>query len=88
MPRFDVEAHCNEIASFGGAFSESLNSACFEQEQDAYDGLKSDWDRLPTDMKQHCQEIAEFGGGGSYSLLQACIQQEAEAAAKPKTFSY
>ena len=88
MPRYDVKAHCAEIASFGGSYSESLNQSCFEMEQVAYDGLKPGWDALPSAMRTHCDEIARFGESGSYSLLEACIQQEAKAASSPKSFKY
>ena len=88
MPRFDVEAHCKEIASYGGSFSESLNRSCFDMEQAAYDSLKPDWDGLPSAMQLHCEDIARYAGSGSYSLLESCVQQEAKAASAAKTFRY
>lgn len=84
-PRYDVEAHCKEVASFGGTYSASLDNACLDQEQMAYDALKADWTNVPTDARAHCDEVARFGGHGSYNLLQACIQQETKArGARPK----
>lgn len=79
VPRFDVEAHCEKIASFGGSYSAVLDEACFAQEQQAYDRLKPMWPQLPAEMAAHCEKIASFGGPGSYTLMEACVQQEMQA---------
>lgn len=90
MPRFDVEAHCKQIASFGGSYSAVLDKACFDQEQQAYDRLKPVFGQLTDAMSAHCEQIASFGGPGSYTLLEACISQEIQAAGDKagKTFKY
>jgi hypothetical protein len=88
MPRYQVEAHCKEIASFGGSYSASLFNACFDMEQVAYNGLKPRWDRLPHAMRGHCDDIASFGGPGSYALLESCVQMEEAASSTTKKFNY
>ena len=46
LPRYDVEAHCDQVASFGGNPSEMIRQGCFQQEQAAYDKLSNDVDQL------------------------------------------
>jgi hypothetical protein len=69
IPQYDVERHCNKIASFGGDYSATLNNACMRQEQSAYDALKMGWGSYPSQVLDHCDRIASFGGDGSYTLL-------------------
>jgi hypothetical protein len=80
VPRFDVERHCKEVASFGGTYSAALDKSCFDMEQSAYDNLKARWSEVSSSMAAHCSEVAAFGGPGSYSLLESCIRMESEAA--------
>lgn len=40
VPRFDVEAHCEELAGFGGDHSNTMYNTCIDVEQSAYNGLK------------------------------------------------
>lgn len=80
LPRFDVEAHCKKVASFGGSYSATLDESCFSMEQGAYDGLKPEWSGLPTNVRRHCEKVAAFGGDGSYSLLESCVRMEVESA--------
>lgn len=79
LPRFDVDRHCQEVASFGGAPSEVIRSGCFDMEQSAYDKLKDSWSDIPGSTRKHCLEVATFGGPGSYSLLEGCLQMERSA---------
>ena len=79
LPRFDVEAHCRAVASFGGNYSAVLDRGCFDLEQKAYDGLKGAWPSLPGSVRDHCTGVATFGGRGSYSLLEGCVKLETEA---------
>jgi hypothetical protein len=79
LPRFDVQAHCRQVAAFGGAMSQSLLGSCVDMEQSAYDGLKPTWHQLPDAARSHCLMVARFGGPGSYSLLQSCLQMETAA---------
>ena len=88
MPRYDVEAHCKQVASVGGAYSASLYNGCFDMEQSAYNSLRSRWDGLPASMRKHCDDVASFAGVGSYSLLEGCIRMEEDAARQPKKFEY
>ena len=43
MPRFDVDAHCRQVAGFGGSFSDTILGSCVDMEQSAYDGMKAGW---------------------------------------------
>jgi len=86
VPRFDVEAHCEEVAEFGGGSHQIFNS-CMQMEQNAYNGLKGQWANTSGRIRNHCQEVAEFGGG-SYQILQSCMQMEESAAGNRETFSF
>lgn len=86
VPRFDVEAHCEEVADFGGGSHQIFNS-CMQMEQSAYNGLKDHWANTSGRILKHCQEVAEFSGG-SYQILQSCIQMEESAAGSRETFSF
>ncbi|QTP60943.1 hypothetical protein HNO53_20825 [Billgrantia antri] len=88
MPRYDVEAHCEEIASFGGEFSNMTYNGCIQMEQSAYDGLKGQWASLPGNIQRHCDEIATFASPGSYSTLQGCVQMEVSAGQNRGQFSF
>lgn len=81
LSRFDVNRQCDEIASFGGSYSEMTKQGCMQMEQQAYNQLKPAWGSIPEAMQTLCLEIASFGGPGSYSTLQGCIQMEQSAAA-------
>ena len=87
-PHYDAEAHCKQVANFGGSYSASLDNACLSQEQQAYDALKAQWIDVPVEARSHCDQVASFGGTGSYSLLQACIQQEMQARGSRPKFQY
>lgn len=88
IPRFDVETQCEQIAGFGGEFSNSTYNGCIAMEQSAYDRLKQSWDSIPSGIRSQCIEIATFGGPGSYSTLGGCIDMETQAAANKKSFSF
>lgn len=88
LPRFDVEAHCKQVASFGGAASSTLMNGCMDIEQKAYNALKDAWDEIPEQTRQHCQQVATFGGGGSYQLLEGCVDLEMKASSQPRKFQY
>ncbi len=86
MPRFDVEAHCEEVAEFAGGSHQIFNS-CIQMEQNAYNGLKGRWANVSGRIRGHCQEVAEFSGG-SYQILQSCVQMEEDAAGNRQSFSF
>ena len=50
LPRFPVEAHCRQVAGFGGSYSQSLYGGCMDMEQQAYDKLQKTWMTLPQSM--------------------------------------
>jgi hypothetical protein len=89
-PRFDVRAHCREVASFGGSYSAVLDKRCSDLEQTAYDNLLPIWAQLPIEMKKHCTEVARVRRSGSYSLLEGCVSLEINAASARarSTFRY
>jgi hypothetical protein len=90
VPRYNVDAHCKEVASVGGNYSEMLFGACMDEEQGSYNSLKPAWSHLPGAMRAHCDEVATVGGSGSYMLLKACVDQEQAAARSNanKSFHY
>ncbi|MBO9428194.1 hypothetical protein [Sulfitobacter sp. R18_1] len=86
IPRYGVEAYCQEVSDFGGG-SAMLYNGCIDMEQTAYNGLKSAWSRIPAATQSYCDEVASFGGG-SYALLEGCIEMELGAASSPGKFKY
>lgn len=88
VPRFDVEAHCEELAGFGGEYSNTMYNTCIDVEQSAYDGLKGQWASLPASIRNHCEELARFGGPGSYSMLETCVDMEVSAGNNRSQFSF
>ena len=86
VPRYDVETYCKRVAdSIGG--SSQIEKTCIEQEQDAYNGLKSNWSTLPSRAAEYCDTVAS-SIGGSYQIMATCIDQETNAAAKKPGFQY
>ncbi|PAU76547.1 hypothetical protein [Halomonas salipaludis] len=88
IPRYDVEDHCEQVAGFGGSFSNSTYNGCIQMEQSAYNGLRDQWQQLPASIRQHCNDVASFGGAGSYSTLQGCVQMEVSAGENRDSFSF
>lgn len=88
VPRYNVEGHCEAVASFGGEFSNTTYNGCIDMEQSAYRGLKGAWTGLPGNVRRHCDEVATFGGEGSYSTLQGCVQMELSAGQDRSEFSF
>lgn len=88
IPRFDVEAHCNAVASFGGDFSNMTYNGCVDMEQSSYNGLKGRWSEIPAATRRECINIATFGGTGDYMTLEGCIDMEMAAAGNQSTFSF
>jgi len=88
LPRFDVQAHCEEIAAFGGSYSASSYNGCIQMEQSAYNSLKQSWGRVPQRIRTHCLEIARYGGGGDYSSLEGCIEMETNASRNRQQFKF
>lgn len=86
MPRFDPYKYCNDVAAMIGG-SVTIENGCIEQEQQAYDRLKSKWSTFPTKTRIYCEEIAKTIGG-SYPILEGCIQQETDALSNRPTFRY
>jgi hypothetical protein len=88
MPRYDAEAHCEEVAAFGGERSAMLYNSCVDMEQSAYNGLKEVWQTLPAATQSHCNDVASFGSPGSYTLLESCVDMETNAANNQSEFSF
>ncbi|MDN3526028.1 hypothetical protein QWY79_12210 [Halomonas sabkhae] len=87
MPRFDVEGHCEQVASVGGS-SNMLYNSCIDMEQQAYDNLKPAWSSLPGSIQRHCKDVSSVSGPGSYSLLESCVQMEVDAGSNRSEFSF
>lgn len=88
MPRFDVEAQCEMVASVGGEFSNMTYNGCIQLEQSAYDRFKGEWASIPVEIRRQCIEVATVGGPGSYSALGGCIDLETQAADNRQSFSF
>lgn len=87
-PRYDVEAHCEAVASVGGELSNSTYNGCIRMEQSAYDSLKGGWNDLPPNVMNHCHKVATVGGAGSYSTLKGCVRMEMSAGQNRSEFSF
>jgi hypothetical protein len=90
IPRYDVETYCRRVASVSGGYSSTIDGACRDQEQAAYDVLARKWPGSADDHKTFCDQVARVGGGGSYSILSTCLDQEAAASQRNaiKHFDY
>lgn len=88
MPRYDVENHCERVASVGGDFSNMVYNGCIDMEQAAYNGLRGSWGSIPARTRSHCDRVASVGGSGSYSTLQGCVDMEMSASESRSQFSY
>jgi hypothetical protein len=81
IPRYDVKAHCSELANFGGTYSQMVMSSCLGMEQIAYNKTKKIWSKIPNAIRQYCNQLATFGGAGSsYLVFESCIEIETGAA--------
>jgi hypothetical protein len=88
MPRYEAEAHCEEVAAFGGEKSAMLYNSCVDMEQSAYNELKEVWQTVPAATQTHCDDVASFGSHGSYSLLESCVDMKTRAAENQSEFSF
>lgn len=88
MPRFDVPAHCEAVASFGGTHSAMMEEQCMKMEQADYNALKPRWPELPASVKEHCLQVAGFGGQPSYVMLNQCVKMELEAGSAGTEFKF
>lgn len=88
LPRYDVEAHCEKIATVGGDRSAMMYNGCIDMEQNSYNSARDSWESLPSETQQHCTRIAEVGGAGSYQMLSGCIDMETSAANNQSEFSF
>jgi len=86
VPRYDVPNYCKEVSDISGGSSMIYNS-CIEMEQDAYDGLKSQWESIPSRTRDYCDEVGRVSGG-SYSILKSCVEMETDAAGETPEFRY
>lgn len=88
MPDYDPEAHCRQVATAGGGFSQTMMNLCLQGEQRSYDGLKDRWAALPEAMRGHCDRVARVGGAGSFNMLALCVQGEERAAQQNQQFQF
>lgn len=88
IPRFDAEAHCEQVAGFAGDSSNMLYNSCIDMEQSAYNSLKGQWPSLPANVQGHCEDVSSFGGPGSYTMLESCVDMEVSAGNNRSEFSF
>lgn len=79
VPDYPVERWCDQVARAGGTRSEMIYGGCINQEQTAYDTLKTAWSIVPPATREWCDQVARAAGNGSYMLLRGCINQEITA---------
>jgi hypothetical protein len=89
LPRFDVEAHCDQLGGLAGRYSDTIEKECFETEQRAYDKLKLVWNDAPDEVRRRCLAIATTASA-NYTLLKGCVDVEMRAIRDydGKTFRY
>ena len=76
VPRYDPDGWCKRVGEFGGGASELIRRGCFEQEQTAYDKLKTMRGSVPLKTQRWCDQVAKSGGRGSYVILEQCVDME------------
>lgn len=86
IPRYDVNAYCENVKEFSGGSNQIYNS-CIDAQQEAYNSLKRTYSMVPVETAEYCDEVAEFSGG-SYQILKTCIEQENTASSGKKKFKY
>ncbi|MGP5308078.1 hypothetical protein [Vreelandella alkaliphila] len=80
LPRYDVEGYCEMIASG----SHDMFNFCIDEEQKAYDELRTVVSSVETQTLNYCNQIA----GDSYDMLLFCIEEEDDAANNRRSFSF
>lgn len=80
LPRYDVESYCEMIASG----SHDMFNFCIDEEQKAYNELRSTASSVDTQTLNYCNQIA----GDSYDMLLFCIEEETDAANNRRSFSF
>ena len=88
IPRFDVEKHCEEVASVSGSSSSMIYNGCIDMEQSSYNSIKKIWGDLDNKIKEHCHEVASFSEPGSYSIYKGCIDMEKSAKENKSEFKF
>lgn len=73
----EIDAHCRQVAGFGGTHSYALERSCRQQEAAAKRSV--DATPAPPEVTAHCRQVAGFGGTFSWGLMQSCITQEMAA---------
>lgn len=86
LPRFDVEAGCEDVAGMAGGSHQIYNS-CIQMEQQSYNNLRDRWADIDSGVRRSCIDVAGFGGD-SYQILESCIQMEESAAGNRQSFSF
>ena len=72
IPKLDVEANC-ELAAELSYGSRSTKLTCLRQEQEAYNGLKARWPKVPPEVREACAHE------GSYQFMSFCLDREVAA---------
>lgn len=80
LPRYDVEGYCEMIASG----SHDMFNFCIDEEQKAYNELRTMTSSVETQTLNYCDQIA----GDSYDMLLFCIEEEIDAADNRRSFSF
>ena len=79
LPRLDPVGNCRKDWTKAEVPDNRMYAFCMDREQTAYDGLKTTWQSMSTNVRRVC--IGDWGNpaGGSYRMLQFCTERQAEA---------
>jgi len=88
IPKFNVNAMCEKLATSSGKTSEMVRQGCYQQEQASYNTVKNLWMKIPLSMQEECVAIAKASGSGSYMVLDGCITQEMSSKDSNENFQF
>lgn len=81
LPRLDPEGHCRDQWTENGALNHRMMQFCLQQEQTAYDSLRSEWPQLDRSIQVTC--LRDWGNprnpNSSYRMLRFCTEQQNSA---------
>lgn len=74
--RYDVDAHCSELANTNDGFSPEVMQRCLIAQNDALDRVKRIWAATPAYIQRDCDARARLHGEDDYAVLEKCIQDQ------------
>jgi hypothetical protein len=80
VPQLNIEPSC-QAAAFAAVGEGRDKNACLQNEQDARNKLKDQWDQFSEASRERCVRLSHTGGHPSYVEVLTCLQM-AKAAKK------